>query len=424
MLAQRQPHSPGPDPATLRAPRVRGVTVIGSLPPVKGVSAYTAGLLDALDRRGDLQVDFVGFRSIYPRWFYPGGRPDEPSGRPPLFLGVKLRAALRWYNPFSWAWAGLRMRGQVVHAQWWSYALAPVYVTLLAIARLRGKRVVMTAHNVHPHERGLIQRLANRAAFRFAHTYVVHSEANKTALVRMLRCDPARVHVLPHGVLETPRTGISRREARLRLGIDSGARVALCFGNIRPYKGVDVLIRAFARVAAEDPRALLVIAGQPWGDWAPHQRLIDELNLADRVLLRLEYLPANEIEPYFVAADAVVLPYTHFDAQSGVGMRALPFGRPLIVTNTGGLPDLVLDQDAIVPPGDVAALAHAVTRVLGDEAHRDRMSVNSLTLAASMGWDAIGERTVEIYASALAGPAALDTTPASDPRTVTGAPGS
>jgi glycosyltransferase involved in cell wall biosynthesis len=400
------------------------VTVIGSLPPVKGVSAYTAGLLDALDRRGDLQVDFVGFRSIYPRWFYPGGRPDEPSARPPLFLGVKLRAALRWYNPLSWAWAALRMRGQVVHAQWWSYALAPVYATLLGIARLRGKRVVMTAHNVHPHERGLIQRLANRAVFRFAHSYVVHSEANKIALVRMLRCSPARVSVLPHGVLETPRTGISRREARLKLGIDGGARVALCFGNIRPYKGVDVLIRAFAHVAGDDPRALLVIAGQPWGDWAPYQRLIDELNLGDRVLLRLEYLPANEIEPYFVAADAVVLPYTRFDAQSGAGMRALPFGRPLIVTRTGGLPDLVLDPNAVVPPSDPDPLAAAISRVLRDEALRDRMSVDSLTLAASMGWDAIAERTVAIYAAVMAGDAAAGETPATDPRTVTGAPGS
>ncbi|MBI5289484.1 MAG: glycosyltransferase family 4 protein [Chloroflexi bacterium] len=404
--------------------RCRSVSVIGSLPPVKGVSAYTTGLLDALDRRGDLEVDFVGFRSIYPRWFYPGGDPDEPSGRPPLFLGVKLRATLRWYNPFSWAWAGLRMRGEVVHAQWWSYALAPVYATLLGIARLRGKRVVMTAHNVQPHEGGFLQRLAHRAVFRFAHSYVVHSEANKAALLRMLRCDPARISVLPHGVLETPRSGLSRREARLKLGIDANARVALCFGNIRPYKGVDVLLRAFAEVAREDPGALLIIAGQPWGDWAPYQRLIDELNLNDRVLLRLEYIAANEIEQYFVAADAVVLPYTHFDAQSGVGMRALPFGRPLIVTNTGGLPDLVLDRRAVVPPGDAVALAGVLRQVLGDQALRDRMAVDSLALAASMGWDAIAERTVEIYAAARAGVPAAAWTQEPEPRAATGAPGS
>ena len=402
--------------------------MIGSLPPVKGVSAYTAELLSALARRDDLDLDLVGFRSIYPRWAYPGGDPDEqapPGATHTLALShVKQRRAIAWYNPLSWIWAGLRARGEVVHAQWWSYALAPVYATALGVARLRGKRIVMTAHNVEPHEGGIARRLANRAVFRFAHRYIVHSEANKTTLQRMLRCDPARIDVLPHGVLETPRTGMSRSTARLQLGIPGDARVALCFGNIRPYKGVDVLLRAFSEVVKEDPRALLLIAGQPWGDWAPYQRLIDELSLADRVKTRLEYIPTAEIEPYFVAADVVVLPYTHFDAQSGVGTRALPFGRPLIVTNTGGLPDLVLEEEAVVPAGDAAALARAITRVLGDDALRDRMAVDSLALAASLGWDAIAERTAAIYAVMLGRTPATRAGGTSDPRTAAEARGS
>jgi glycosyltransferase involved in cell wall biosynthesis len=375
------------------------ISVVGSLPPVKGVSAYTLSLLEALDQRGHLDIDFVGFRGIYPRWAYPGGDPIEVNGSAPLLMGVKQRRALSWYNPFSWLRAGVRMRGDVVHAQWWSYALAPVYATLLGLARLRRKRIVMTVHNVEPHEGGIFQRIANRAVFRFAHHYIVHSEANKTTLQRLLRCDPARISVLAHGVLETPRTGMSRPTARLKLGIAGDARVVLCFGNIRPYKGVDVLLRAFAEIAREDPRAQLVIAGQPWGDWAPYQRLIDELGVDDRILRRLEYIPSIEVEAYFVAADVVALPYTHFDAQSGVGTRALPFGRPLVVTNTGGLPDLVLDDEAVVPSGDAGALARALARVLGDQALRDRMAVDSLALAASLGWDAIAERTAAIYAA-------------------------
>jgi glycosyltransferase involved in cell wall biosynthesis len=219
--------------------------------------------------------------------------------------------------------------------------------------------------------------------------------------------------VLPHGALETPRTGISKPTARYRLGIPADAHVALCFGNIRPYKGVQILLRAFVQVALDDPDAVLVIAGQPWGDWSRYDRLIDDLGIRDRVRLRLEYIPASEVEPYFVAADAVVLPYTHFDAQSGVGTRALPFGRPLIVTNTGGLPDLVMEPDAVVPAGDAAALARAMRRVLGDQELRDRMSVDSLALAAALGWDTIAERTVEVYASVLSG--ATAEVPAEEP---------
>lgn len=387
-----------------RAPALRrgfAVSIVGSLPPVKGVSAYTLSLLEALDEDGRLELNFVGFRGIYPHWAYPGGKPVEPNAKTPLLMGVQTRRPLSWYNPFSWIWAGLRMRGRVVHAQWWSYALAPVYMTVLGLARLRRKRIVLTVHNVEPHEGGFLKRLANRMVFRFGHHYIVHSEANKTTLQRMLRCDPSRISVLPHGVLETPRTGMSRLTARLKLGLADDARVILCFGNIRPYKGVDVLLRAFAQVAEEDPHAVLVIAGQSWGDWAPYQQLMDELGIADRVGRRLEYIPSDEIEQYFVAADVVALPYTHFDAQSGVGTRALPFGRPLVVTNTGGLPELVLDEEAVVPAGDADALARALLRVLRDPELRDRMSVESLALAASLGWEAIAERTVAIYASML-----------------------
>lgn len=378
------------------------VSLIGSLPPVKGVSAYTSNLLDALAGRGDVKIDFTGFRSIYPRWAYPGGGPDEPDltvGSIPA--GARVRNDLTWYNPLSWLRAGFALRGDVVHAQWWSYALAPVYITILAIARLRGKRVLITVHNVAPHEEGLAKRVLNRAVLGLGHRFIVHSEQNRASLLRLVQ-GGAPIDVAPHGILPTPRTGMSRASARERLGLDGGARVALCFGNIRPYKGVDVLLRAFADVTRSEPGATLVVAGKPWGGWSPYDRLIDDLGIRPNVRLFLDYVPTREIEAYFVASDVVVLPYTRFDGQTGVGTRALPFGRPLIVTDTGGLRELVFDPEAVVPPNDAPALGRAITRVLADEALRDRMSVDSLTIAGSLGWDRIAERTRAIYAS-LAG---------------------
>jgi glycosyltransferase involved in cell wall biosynthesis len=384
------------------------VALVGTLPPVKGVSPYTLQLLQALATRDDLDLEFEGFSSIYPGFAYPGGSPAERHTPVRSVDRVKLRQGLAWYNPISWIAAGGRRR-DIVHAQWWSYVLAPVYATMLGLARARGARILLTVHNVEPHEGGMVRQMANRLVFRFAHHYIVHSEANKTSLQRTLRCDPSRISVLPHGVLETPRTGISRSTARTKLGIPSESHVVLCFGNIRPYKGVDVLLRAFAEVVREDPDALLMIAGQPWGDWAPYAQLIDELEVAGNVRTRLEYIPTREIEPLFVAADVVALPYTHFDAQSGVGTRALPFGRPLVVTNTGGLPDLVLDEEAVVPAGDASALARALSRVLDDKGIRDRLAVDSLALAAALGWEAIAERTTAIYRGLLDIPEAGNT---------------
>ena len=379
------------------------VSLVGTLPPVKGVSAYTAHLLDALARDPHVGIEFAGFRKIYPRRAYPGGDPDEAGATTPAHDDVRIRNAVTWYNPLSWITGGMSFRGDVVHAQWWSYALAPMYVTMLGIARLRGKRVLLTVHNVAPHEDGAIKRLLNRIVFRFGHEYVVHSDQNRTELQRITRCAPERITVLPHGILETPRSGISRLAARDRLGLPRDARVLLCFGNIRPYKGVDVLLRSFAAVVRQDPDAILVIAGKPWVDWAPFAALIDELGIAPNVRLFLDYVPTNDVEAFFLAADAIVLPYTHFDAQSGVGTRALPFGRPLIVTAVGGLPELVMEPAAVVPPHDSDALASAIARVLADPALRDRMAVDSLTIANSLGWDRIAMRTAEIYARMIDG---------------------
>jgi glycosyltransferase involved in cell wall biosynthesis len=385
------------------------VSVLGSLPPTKGVSPYTSHLVDALAQRGDVKLDVLAFDSIYPRRRYPGGEPDEAGMAYSPPDDVHVRRFVNWYNPGSWIRAGCSFKGDVVHAQWWSYALAPVYMTALGLARMRGKRVVLTVHNVAPHEEGWAKRALNSAVLRFAHRFIVHSERNRRDLIERIGGDASRVHVLPHGVLDTPRSGISHAQARERLGLPREAKVILCFGHLRPYKGVDVLLCAFADIVREEPDALLVIAGRPWTDWQPYAALIEELGIGQHVHLFLDYVPTSEVEQYFVAADVVALPYTRFDAQTGVGTRALPFGRPLVVTATGGLPELALDPEAIVPPADAPALARALLRVLGDERVRDRMAVDSLTLAASLGWDSIARRTVEVYEAALSDEPAPET---------------
>ncbi len=374
--------------------------MIGSLPPVKGISPYMAGLVQALGARDDVDVEVIGFESIYPAWLYPGGEPAE-SGRQPYLAGVVVRNLLKWYDPLSWIRAGLELRGDVVHAQWWSFVLAPAYITVLAIARLRGKRVVLTVHNVAPHEEGAIRRSLNAAVLRCGHRVIVHSENNRTAL----RVEASRrpVVVVPHGRLDPPRSGLTRPEARGRLGLSNNgaAQVVLAFGNIRPYKGIDVLLKAFASVLKERPRAVLVIAGKAWTSWEPYAALIARLGIQDGVRLFLDFIPADQVETFFTAADVVVLPYTHFDGQSGVGNVALPFGRPLVVSDVGGLADLVVSEDVVVAPGDAEALATALVQVLSDIKLRRRLAADSRRLARRFDWGPIAESTVEIYRQLL-----------------------
>ena len=380
------------------APAPVSITMLGALPPWRGVAPYTRHLLDGLEGVEELEVEFIDFVSLYPPRLYPGGEPFDKNGSRPSFRRVRMRRLLAWYNPLSWLWAGLTLRGSVLHAQWWSYVLAPVYLAVMGLARLRGRRVILTLHNVLPHEAAPWRRWLFLSVFRLAHRFIVHSERNAQVLIEQYPRAAGRVTVVPMGIhTVTSEQNLSRQQARERLELPAESPVILAFGNIRPYKGLDVLLRALRGVVDAGQETTLLIAGQPWDSFERYQRLIDELGLAAHVRLRLEYLPESEIETCFAAADLAVFPYTHFDAQSAAATLALSSGVPLVVSDVGGLPELVDDARAVVPANDPEALAQTLRTVLADEALLAKLAADAKRRAAELDWGVIAQRTVEVY---------------------------
>jgi len=381
-----------------RAPQRMRITLIGSMPPARGVSAYTASLAGALALRDDVDLDVLSFRSLYPKLLYPGGAPDARSDTG-IDNTLPVRRSLTWWNPVGWIAAGFRLRGDIVHAQWWSFFLAPAYAAVLAVARLRGKRVVLTVHNTEPHERGLLRRVANRAVLPFAHCIIVHALANARSLTAGRAA--ASVAIVPIGIAAQSRTPRDRADARAALGLPAHAPLVLFCGHIRGYKGVDVLFEAFSQVADRLPDAQLLVAGQLWRDAAVIEARADELaaRLGGRVHARFRYLTGEELHDCYSAADLVVFPYRRFDAQSAAASDALAYGRAIVVTDVGGLPELVDDPAAVVPPSDARALAEAITRALTDATLRARLEDGAARRARSRSWDAIADATVAVYAS-------------------------
>jgi glycosyltransferase involved in cell wall biosynthesis len=375
------------------------ITLIGTLPPARGISPYTSHLLGALSALPGAEIEFIGFRSLYPRPLYPGGDTVDRTAQAPDLPGVRIRNLLTWYNPASWVWAGLTCKGRIVHAQWWSYILAPIYLVVLSLAKLRGRRIVLTMHNVEPHETGRWRGAMNRLVLWLPDHFIVHTQRNREQLLAGLKCDPRRVSIVPHGTLRVPREGLSRDQALVKLGLAPGCRTVLFFGHIRPYKGLDTLLRAFRVVSETVKDAHLIVAGVLWADSEPPDGLIRKLGLEGRVLTWLKFIPEGEVETFFVASDVVVLPYTHFDAQSGVGTLALSFEKPLVVTEVGGLADLAGDPRAVVPPNDVEALARAITEVLQDDELRTRLEDESRQRARQFEWDDVAAGTRQVYAA-------------------------
>lgn len=371
------------------------ITMIGTLPPIKGLSPYCKELAMALSKK--IKIEFIGFRELYPESFYPGGTKID-SDHVTIKSITNQKDILSWYNPFSWIKVGLIAQGNIVHAQWWSYILAPIYFVFLLIFKIRDKKIVLTLHNVFPHERNWISNLFNKVIFHFGDHFIVHTSSNKQKIISEFNIPLENISIIPHGILKPYRIrGISRSEARKRLNIPLDKKILLFFGNIRPYKGLDILLEAFSLIKQKKPDTILIIAGEPWFDWNRYDVIIKENDLEDSIIKHLQFIPNSEVEYYFKCADIVVLPYIQFDSQSGVGAIALAFKKPLIISDVGGLKDFVKDKKAISKPNDSEDLSRKIIKALEDEKLLKRLSKDSSDLAERYSWSNIAKKTIQIY---------------------------
>jgi glycosyltransferase involved in cell wall biosynthesis len=376
------------------------ISFISSLPPQKGISAYTLPLLKALGARADVKVEVFAFKHLYSSKLYPGGSPVDSTVGAPSIEGVSVHSELDSNNPLTWFKSAFLMKGRVIHAQWWSHVLAPVYVAMLGIAKIRGRKVVVTVHNVSPHEPSLWKAVADRAVLRLADHFIVHTPQNATALTRLLPQADGRISIIPMGPEDVyERVGVSKLDARRQLGLGRRERVVLFIGNIRPYKGLTEMLDAFELLSDRLPSARLLVVGQPWTGSDEVVRAVERAKQMQRVSLRLEYVPEGEVESYFAAADVIAYPYKGFEAQSGAAARGLSFGRAMLVSKSGGLSNLVRDERAVIQPGDSAGFAEAMYDVLTDVKLRRRLEQDTRAVAAQLNWNDIATSTVALYAN-------------------------
>jgi len=270
----------------------------------------------------------------------------------------------------------------VVHWQW--LTVQPLDVHLLP----PGPRV-LTAHDVLPREPRPGQVAATRRLLRRMDAVVVHSSHGEA---RLRELGVERVHVIPHGAFEH----LARNPGRVGLPPDLAEvekPVVLCFGLMRPYKGIDVLLEAWRGIEAAE----LWLVGMPRMD-------IDTLVRSSPPGVRWvpRFVTDAEIPAFFRRADLVVLPYREID-QSGVLYTALAFGKPLVLTEVGGFPEVAAHGAArLVPPGDAGALGAGLSELLADPAGREEMARAAAAAAAGpYSWDAVAERTIALYRDLL-----------------------
>jgi glycosyltransferase involved in cell wall biosynthesis len=355
---------------------------------------YDRALAAALARAG-VEVELLTSRFLYgPVPPAKGYRVDEFFYRRSAARGLDAQARVPFKAAEHFA-DMLRFRraasADVVHYQW--LTIPPLDVRLLPPLRPR----VMTAHYILPPQPSRRQVASARRVFDSMDAVVAHSEHSATRLRNEVGLDPDKVRVIPHGAFDYLTTLPEEKPLPVELEGAEGP-VVLCFGLLRPYKGIENLLEAFKDVLERQSTGVpeLWIVGNPRMDLA----LLRELAAAavGRVRFVTRFVDEAEIPAIFRRADLVALPYLDAE-ESGVLHTALAFGKPLLLSSVGGFPEVAATGAAkLVEPGDVAELYFALEDLLGDEAARAEMAVAATRAAAGpFSWDEAARRTLDLY---------------------------
>jgi glycosyltransferase involved in cell wall biosynthesis len=305
---------------------------------------------------------------------------------------IKKVISLLWENP------------HVIHFQWLADRNGELFFMKL-LKRCRFK-IVYTAHDLLPHD---MDTHANRRVFQTIYSLVdlliVHADNIKQQMLEKFDVDSAKIHVIPHGsnAIFFDDQCVSKETARKEIGIPLGKQVILFFGLIKPYKGLEYLLEAFEEIKRHIENAMLLIVGRIADDdhqaYQYYSKLLSTLEDSHTVKCVTEYIPFNQVGQFFVAADLIALPHIK-PSQSGVLLSAMAAGKAVVVTDAGGLGEVVKNGQSgfAVPPKDSKALAEAIIEIFRVPGLLERMGREARLIAeTTYSWNTVASKTIEVY---------------------------
>lgn len=337
------------------------IVLIGPVYPYRGgISHYTGLMYRELAKSHD--VEMISYKMQYPKILFHKEQKDYQNDR---FKIDDTKYLIHTANPFNIIKTARYIRSlkpdQVI-IQWWHPYFAPCYILL---AKFMGKQnIIFVCHNVFPHERFPLDKKLTKMTLKHGRHFVVHAKEEADELKQIM--GKPDYQVTPHPSYNAFRfTNMTKTQARELIHISENQKVLLFFGFVRPYKGLKYLIEALPEVVKAIPDIRLMIVGEFASDDEKAQYLqqIEEAAVTEYVMIEDGYIPDQEVEKYFAACDMVVLPYESA-TQSGIVQIAYGFEKPVIVTEVGGLPDVVTDGKTgyIVPPCRPKELAEKIIK--------------------------------------------------------------
>lgn len=333
------------------------IVLIGPAYPYKGgISHYTGLLYQELIKHHD--VVLMSFKLQYPKFLFKKEQKDY--GNDSLKIS-ETRYLINTANPFNWfrVAAGInKMAPDMVIFQWWHPYFAPCYWTMCKV--IRKSKILFICHNVFPHERFPMDKFLTKLTLRKGNYFIVHSTKDEEDL-KCIHPAPSYIKSVIPTFNIFKKTKMTKEEARRQLGLVQEDKVLLFFGFVREYKGLKHLLRALPQIKESIPDIKLLVVGDFGNDKEAYTELVESLKIKSSIQIYDGYIPDDNVGMYFSACDLVVLPYESA-TQSGIVPIAYDFEKPVVVTDVGGLPDVVENGKTgyIVRPKEPAEIAKAV----------------------------------------------------------------
>ncbi|WP_343318637.1 glycosyltransferase [Sphingobacterium multivorum] len=371
------------------------IVILGSAYPLRGggIASFNERLAVHLQEVGH-EVDIYSFSLQYPNFLFPGKSQysDEPAP-----TGLHIKTTVNSINPFNWIKVGKELKKanyDLLIVRFWMPFFGPCLGTIQRqVRKNKHTKIVCIADNIIPHEQRIGDSLLIRYFLKSVDACLTMSKS-VLADLKMLSPQMPAVYT-PHPLYDNYGVHQSKKEARRLLKIAEGDKVVLFFGFIRQYKGLDILLEALADSRIRALGVKLLLAGEFYGDPVPYLDLIKKYKLEEFIFMHTDFIPNQEVGRYFSAADCVVLPYRSA-TQSGITQVAYHFDLPMIVSNVGGLPELVQDGYVgyVVEP-DARQIADGIFSFYHHD-KEEQFRTNIIDEKKKYSWDTFGNELLKL----------------------------
>ncbi|MEE9424779.1 MAG: glycosyltransferase [Methylococcales bacterium] len=367
-------------------------------PTVRGVSPYSDSLLASLRELDNLRIEPVDYIKQYPNLLLPSKGKDDTNSK----NGYEL---IHYAKPETWD-SFVGNSNEIVHIQYWSPFMATYLYFIAKRIKFAKKHLIVTVHNADQHEKIPLLKMIEKKFLGLCDAIICHNHTSATILAERFDAFNPLIKVIHHGVKQSKYD--NSKDKRMMycasLGLDPEKRYILFFGNIRPYKGIDLLLEAWSDIKYKHPNTCLIIAGRLWDGsrgilsviaakilgTAKHslriKRMAEMNSDSEQLKYLLSFVEQDDLEKLISISCLTVFPYTKFSGQSGAATLAAGIGTPVLVSNCGSLPDLAVDDRFIFSEISRKRIAVQLDEVLQNYANFTELRKHQVAKIKPYSW--------------------------------------